>query len=224
MAKKKTGSTFNQPDAEVKESGHLAKVAEAKGQLITIPQMKIGRMKLKLIGDTPLICHAWAQKQIKQMEDKHAKNRTKGNREKRDPEQEYRDSLYPFPGGGFGFPALAFKMAAVTACSSLGKEIPKTLARQAFHVESDHGQLVKIIGEPTMRQDTVRVGIDSADLRYRGEFDPWEVVISITYNEQVMSAKEIVNLFHLAGFAVGVGDWRVEKDGNSGRFHVGAMD
>jgi hypothetical protein len=29
-----------------------------------------------------------------------------------------------------------------------------------------------------------------------------------------------VNLFNVAGFAVGVGEWRPERDGSNGMFHV----
>lgn len=33
-------------------------------------------------------------------------------------------------------------------------------------------------------------------------------------------AEQIVNLFNVAGFACGVGEWRPSKDGSFGTFHV----
>jgi hypothetical protein len=33
-----------------------------------------------------------------------------------------------------------------------------------------------------------------------------------------------VNLFNTAGFGVGIGEWRSEKDGQHGMFHVATTD
>lgn len=113
---------------------------------------------------------------------------------------------------------IAFKAAAVTACTSIGG-ITKVAARQAFHVE---GEMALIEGsEPRMRQDMVRVGMGTADIRYRGEFFPWFTTLTIQFNNRFMSAEQILNMLNTAGFGVGVGEWRPEKDGQYGRFHVG---
>jgi hypothetical protein len=93
-----------------------------------------------------------------------------------------------------------------------------TEARGAFHVD---GEMVAIqAGPPKMRQDMVRVGMGTADVRFRGEFTQWAVDLTVSYNAAALSPEQIVNLFNLAGFGVGVGEWRPEKDGGYGRFHV----
>lgn len=92
-----------------------------------------------------------------------------------------------------------------------------TAARGAFHIQ---GELVEIVGEPKPREDMVRVGMGTADIRYRAEFSPWKVRLSLSYNAGALSPEQIVNLFNIAGFGVGVGEWRPEKDGSYGRFHV----
>jgi hypothetical protein len=73
-----------------------------------------------------------------------------------------------------------------------------------------------------MREDMVRLsGIGNpADLRYRGEFVDWSCAISIKYNTNAVTAEQIVNLFNLGGFSVGVGEWRPEKDGRNGMFSI----
>ena len=71
-----------------------------------------------------------------------------------------------------------------------------------------------------MREDVCRVGMGTADLRYRGQFDPWGVKVRVEINTAVISAEQVVNLFALAGFAVGVGEWRPERNGEYGRFRV----
>jgi hypothetical protein len=46
----------------------------------------------------------------------------------------------------------------------------------------------------------------------------------VKHNANVMSAEQILNLFSTAGFAVGVGEWRPERDGQFGRFHVATAE
>lgn len=190
------------------------KKAEAK-EGIQLPELKIDIISVRLEGDSPLISHAWSEKAKKEMRDKQMK-KAKTAKEARDPERDFVESLYIHPEGGYAFPAIAFKTAAVDACSHVA-DITKVLARGAFHVV---GEYIKIEGEPTMREDMVRIGMGTADLRYRGEFKEWAATIKIRYNKNVLSAEQIVNLFNTAGFAIGVGEWRPQKDGAFGMFHV----
>jgi hypothetical protein len=71
-----------------------------------------------------------------------------------------------------------------------------------------------------MVEDNVRLGGKTADLRYRPYFSGWSILLKITHNANVITQEQVVNLLNLAGFSVGIGDWRPEKDGNAGRFHV----
>lgn len=193
----------------------MQKTKQQATEAITLPPLEIEIITIKLIGDSPLISHAWSEKAKKEMRDKQMK-KAKSAKEAKDPGREYRESLYVHPDGGYAFPSIAFKTAAVDACSHVA-DITKVLARGAFHVV---GEWVKIQGEPTMREDMVRIGMGTADLRYRGEFKTWEVEIAVRYNKRVLSKEQIVNLFNTAGFAIGVGEWRPQKDGAFGMFHV----
>lgn len=205
--------------------------AKAPTTAIELPPLDIQTMKVRLIGDSPLIVHAWSAKAKKAMLDKQMKKATAG-RAAKDPWQDFCESLYwldgmpdePTPAdveaGRFGFPAVAFKNAAVTACTSIGS-MTKVAARQCFHVE---GEFVRIEGGVAQREDVVRVGMGTADLRYRGEFNPWSAEITVRFNAGLMSAAQVVNLFQTAGFAVGVGEWRPERDGPYGRFHVATSE
>jgi hypothetical protein len=187
------------------------------GKKIIPVEFDIRLVELKLVGDSPLICHAWNEKAKRQMLEKQMGVATAG-KEKKDPESDFENSLYPHPDGGYGFPAIAFKSAAVEACTSLSKAITKVQARQAFHVMGD---LVPIAGIPTCREDMVRLKMETADIRFRGEFKEWSCVLTVRYNARVLTIEQIVNLFNIAGFAVGVGEWRPEKNGQYGLFHVG---
>lgn len=186
-------------------------------QQILLPRINIQRIKIKLVGDTPLISHRWSEKAKKEILDKQMK-KPKQAKEKKNPKKEYEDSLYKISNGKYGFPAVAFKASAVNACSHVDG-IRKSTARGAFHIPSE---FIEINGKPSMREDMVTIGGISrvADIRYRGEFKKWSCVFEIKYNANVISAEQIVNLFNTAGFAIGVGEWRPQKNGNFGMFHV----
>jgi len=204
-------------------------VAAAKTAGIELPPLNIQTLKVTLIGDSPLIVHAWSPKALKQMADKQQKKASAG-REAKDPWADFCGSMYwlserpekpteeDVESARFGFPAIAFKAAAVTACTSIGG-VTKVAARQAFHVEGEMVE-IKSAEPPSMREDVTRVGMGVADLRYRGEWQKWSVELLVKFNGNLMSAEQVVSLFDTAGFAVGVGEWRPERDGPYGRFHV----
>lgn len=195
---------------------------------ITLPPLNLKRIDVPIVGDSPLIVHAWSRKAREQMLAKQMKKAGVGKQAK-DPWQDFCESLYWLDGipdepteedvskGRFGFPAIAFKAAAVTAVTSTGG-MSKVMARQCFHIS---GEFIQILGgPPSMREDMCRVGMGVADIRHRGEFDPWAAILPISYNANVISAEQVINLIHAGGFGVGVGEWRPERDGVYGRFHV----
>lgn len=182
---------------------------------IVLPELDLQRIEITLEGDSPLICHKWSEKAKTEMLNKQMKKAVKAKAAK-DPKRDYKESLYEHPEGGYGFPAVAFKAAAVDACSHVAG-ITKVQTRGAFHIDEE---LVKIKGRPNMREDMVRVGMGTADIRYRGEFKKWSTSFVIRFNASVLSAEQIVSLFDVAGFGTGVGEWRPQKNGSYGMFHV----
>ncbi len=207
-------------------------MATAKKEVgIELPPLNLQMMDVVLVGDSPLIVHAWSYKAKKQMLDKQTKA-AKGAREAKDPKADFEASMYRLADGGYGFPSVAFKAAAVTAGTSVAG-LTKIAARQAFAVIGEdvdvkgafegsvsRVNLARVIGEPQMREDLVRVGMGTADLRYRAEFPDWHARILVKYNANVLSEAQILNLLNTAGFAVGVGEWRPERDGQYGCFHI----
>jgi len=217
MAKKAaTNGTVNRIEGiEIKSSA--AETVAQPLKRIELPKLDIRTIRIRLVGDSPLIVHKWSEKAKKQMLDKQMGIASAG-REHKDPQRDFEDSIYRLPDGRPCFPTLAFKAAAVSACTSLGKSVTKVQARQAFHID---GEMAVINGTPQMREDMVKISMGTADIRYRGEFPEWSVELDIRYNTRVLSDEQIMNLFNTAGFAVGVGEWRPERDGAYGMFHVG---
>jgi hypothetical protein len=206
-----------------------------KEEVAVIKEKRLETFPIKLVGSTPLISHAWSEKARNEMLDKQMK-KAKAGREVRNPVADFINSLYwitPKPeemdeagfekavkkGAKFGFPSTAFKSAAASA-GYRGGVMPNVVATHgAFHIEEE---LVKIEGVPVMREDMVRLsGINAAaDIRFRGQFTEWSTTFMVKYNSLAISPEIIVNLFNLAGFSVGVGEWRPEKKGRFGMFYV----
>jgi len=200
---------------------------EQIGEQLVVPSLQIKQVTLKIVGESSLIVHAWSEKAKTMMRDKQQKKGSAG-KEVRNPQADFESSLYVVDPSvpTYGFPAIAFKGAAVNA--ALQVDAKKTQTRIAFHVvngvATPQGDLVPLrYDELRMREDMVRVGMGTADLRYRGEFVNWSCDLAIRYNSRAISLEQLVTLFNAAGFGVGVGEWRPERDGMNGRFRVAEL-
>lgn len=185
---------------------------------IELPPIEIETVQFLLIGDSPLIVHAWSEKAKRQMLDKQMKKASRG-REAKDPQADYEACFYRTEDGGYGFPAIGIKSAMISACRYVSMKM--TEARGAFHIDAE---MLPVNGEPRPREDMVRVGMGTADIRYRPEFPEWSIPATIKFNSGVISAEQIANLLNTAGFGVGIGEWRPERNGSYGRFHVGTSE
>ena len=218
-------------------------MATKKVELIEIRPIELRSVSLRVVGDTPLIMHAWSDKARKEMLDKQTKKTTTKSREAKNPVEDFIRSMYwktPMPtdfsedgfleaiesGARFCFPVTAFKQAAISGAYRKGWIKDKMGARGAFYIEGDEAQMVEIISDvPLMREDNVKVGMGTADLRYRGEFRNWHADLKIKYDVNGnFTLEQIINMFNAGGFACGVGEWRPERDGQYGMFHVESVE
>lgn len=189
-------------------------MAKKTNDIIQLQRPDLRIIAIPITGTAGLIMHKWSEKAKKEMLDKQMKKAKQG-RDAKDPQKDYEDSIYYTADGKFGFPAIGFKAAIVRAGTYSG--MPMTFLRGALHI---NGEFVEIHGLPTMREDMVRVGMGTADIRYRAEFKQWSAVLHIRYNAGVISEEQIANLVLTAGFSVGVGEWRPEKDGQFGTWDI----
>jgi len=206
----------------------------SKTVTINLPEIKLEKHKLYLVGTAPLLVHAFPEKSRKAMIDKQMKN-AKGGRDARDPYAELEASKYILPDGRDGFPAIGFKCSVITACTSLS-DITKVAARQAIKIPGIsmntpgviEGSFVRtsliplVTHPPIMREDVVKLSGPSrtAEMRYRPEYSDWGVVLEIILNGQVISIGQLGSMFQAAGHGVGIGDYRPEKNGDCGTFEL----
>jgi len=222
-----------------------AKKAEQKVE-INIKPLEFERVEITLEGETPLIMHAWAEKAKKEM--LAAQQGTKKGKAKkiRNPVDEFINSMYwltekpEYPeetseeecmrlfdeaierGAKFGFPATSFKQAAIASAYRMGWVKNMVVLRGVFFLESPWGEFLEIKSDkPVMREDMVKLALGTADLRYRGEFRNWSTSFVLRYLKSgEFSLENIINIINAGGQFCGAGEWRVEKDGDFGRFHV----
>ena len=214
-------------------------MAKKEDAIVTIKPIEIKKIKIRIIGDTPLIIHAWSKKAKRMMlETQTRKTKTKA-KEARDPYDDFIQSLYWLEGkpsestpeafseavangARWGFPVSGIKQAANSAAYRLGWVKNQMGLRGAYFLESPDGDLAEVKGcIPTIREDMVRVSSGGADLRYRGEFKNWHIDLTLNYNASGdMTIDQIINCIEAGGYVCGIGEWRPEKDGINGRFHV----
>lgn len=236
-----------------------------KTELIEIKPLEMKEVTVRIVGDTPLIMHAWSAKAKREILYKEVFGKSLG-KDAREPIKDFCSSMYwltPMPEefdentvfeaiktAKFGFPLTAFKQAAISAAYRMGWTKDKMSTRGCFFIEPDASsyysgdlevdlarkainiipnvprteQLVEIHSEtPLMREDMVRVGMGSADIRYRGEFQNWSCDLRIKYNTNgAYRLDQILNMINAGGTVCGIGEWRPERDGQYGLYHIEA--
>lgn len=196
---------------------------EAKGIIEGLKPLRVGTIRLTIRGLAPLIVHAWGKKAMEEMltsqqMSKEEKKKAKEKRRAKDPSADFEDAKYVI-GGKDSFPTIAVKKAMVDAGYALG--ISRSVVRQAVFIVGDYFEIKG--ATCVMREDTVRVGPfgnRQADLRYRPEYQGWSADLEIRFRADMIDPPQLVALLQNAGFSVGLGEWRPQKDGQFGTFEV----
>lgn len=188
---------------------------------IQLQRIERARLIVPIVGVAPLIVHRFDEK-AKEMMLAKMQTATRAKKAPRDPAADFERSMYRLADGAHGFPAVAFKSAMVDA-ARFYDGVKMTELRAALHVEGEGlDQLIRLVApNPRMREDTVRVGMGTADLRYRAEYSPWSAELAVTFVPSMISATSVVAIVDAAGLG-GIGEWRPSKakTGIYGTFRV----
>ena len=210
-----------------------------EAEVIEIRPLEIKSVSVRIVGDTPLIVHAWSEKAKRQMLEAQMKTTKTKAKDIRDPYDDFIQSLYWLEGKpedstpeGFenavksgakwGFPVGAIKQAGNSAAYRMGWVKNQMSLRGSYFLKTEYGDMAEIKGSiPEIREDMVRIGMGSADLRYRGEFKNWHMDLILEYNASGdMTLEQILNVINAGGYTCGIGEWRPEKDGSFGKYHI----
>lgn len=200
------------------------------------------RFSVWIIGDTPLITHAWSQKAKLEMLQKQV-GAVRGGKEKRDPQADYVNSLYEMGDGTYGFPTTGVKNCILSAAHK-DKGIPRSTALGALWLDANMVRVRPALASavcdmplttihggdpdqpkhpPLCREDMVKIGAGLnkvANLAYRAQFTIWGMKITGKYNSAILSDETLGFLIVESGMSSGLGEWRNERKGMFGAFHL----
>lgn len=188
---------------------------------VHIDQIGVETLLVPILGTAPLIVHRFSEKAKRQMLD--AMQGRKSPKEPKNPEADYEGAFYRLRDGSYGFPAIAFKSSTVGG-ARFYSGVTMTALKQYLFFRGEAGEdgqpLVRIEGEPRMREDVVRVGRNGTDLRYRPEFSEWRTQLEVVYVKSALTRGSVLSLIDAGGLGIGVGEWRPEKDGAFGTYRI----
>ena len=229
-ARKKKTETEAPPKRVIPDHTNLAELLSVK------PIFKTATFWI--VGDTPLITHAWSHKAKMAMLQKQVKATTPG-REKRDPQADFVSSLYEMRDGVFGFPVTGVKNCLLAAAHK-DKGIARSAVMASLFLEAEMVRVMPALagaicdlglvriwaGEPEMREDMVKIGSGLnkvASLAYRAQFTHWAIKIEARFNPEVLTPEALAFIVQESGLAFGLGEWRNEKKGIFGAFHLAGI-
>ena len=224
--------------------------ATKKSNVIDVRPINIKTVDVVIVGMTPLLVHAWSHKAKQEILDKQRGKKTGAKHSIKIPMNDYIESLYWLTeqpelgetdeeaeqnyrdaiekGARFGFPCNGIKASIITGAYRAGLDVKQTELRGTFFLEGATDastiDIAEIVGpEPIIREDMVKVGgmSKSADIRYRAEFQQWQIPLRLKYNaEGKYSLEQILNCINFGGFVTGIGEWRPERDGQMGMYQL----
>jgi hypothetical protein len=195
---------------------------KAETGTLQIDALKQGRIRLRLIGTTPMYMNSMSIKAKRDLLLGGGKKTAAQKKElKHDPESEFRASAHTKREGDtfLCFPAPGVKSAMATAALETAGVTKSSVQRLIFLPQ----QKIQVWGKPYLKMDVVRSADmnRTPDVRTRCYLPRWVAEVDIAYTMPTLSAHAIISLLANAGAIVGLGDFRQEKGrGSYGTFAV----
>ncbi|MEO1002928.1 MAG: hypothetical protein AAFX65_07450 [Cyanobacteria bacterium J06638_7] len=190
---------------------------------ITPPNMR--EVQFRIVGESPLVINKFSAKARAQMIATQEAGQTAKSRKKREPKdftQIGHDARHVSTEGWDGIHAAAFRNAAISACRAAGFVMTK--AKLAIFVvadgldRDDMTPLVRLTkGEPTIITSSCRNATGVIDLRPRPHYFPWEAVLRIRHDADVLTVTDVANLIARVGAQVGIGEGRPDSKASAGQ-------
>lgn len=216
----------------------LEKVERERGDIVA-PRTKIVTLEVVGIGEPSILkVHQMTEKTRKQIEEAQIQKSAettivkKPRRAPKDPWAEFVDAAYVLPGKTYPFTAKPvgsfFPPAKDTfgfPCKGIGAGIKDVL--KGYGYSPMERRAVWVIGDlMPLKYDKLwfkavpcRVGpYKTADYHYPHIFLGWSGIISIRYDEDVISLTQVVNAANRAGLYCGLGEERPSSPKNQGTY------
>lgn len=190
----------------------MKKIAEVKS-------LQLGEIEIKVKGVTPLLM----EKMDEEVVEKYNKKKAGKSVEKKHSELEedkVEDKIHYDEKGNVVFPSAGFYKGMIEVAPYIDTIKYKKTVRGSIRMMEG---LIPITFKKKKTNTTWgrTSGISKAPRKIvRPEFEDWSCTLKIRYNTKQITAEQIVNLVNLAGFHMGVGGWRPEKEGMYGQYEV----
>lgn len=189
-------------------------------KVINIKPLKIGRIKVKVIGRTPYLPEPMDMSVLERYNQKKSKQTYKKDDIS---EEEKSEAKYYFTEKGKkGIPVRAFYNSMIRASSYIFdkkdggmRNVKEGVSILGNIIPLNYKREVKVIhwGRTSGMTGAPRKII-------RNSFEDWSCEFELEYNQEQLSPEHIINILNWAGFHIGVGGFRKEKTGNYGSFYV----
>lgn len=197
---------------------------EPKEQGVVIRAINLQTVGVKIVGRSPYVMNRFSEKAKQRMmkvQKEGAVARSKKVREPKDFKAEMEGATHRADEGWCGIPAPAFRNAMISACRTVGYKM--THAKLAIGIEEDGFDandgmpLVKIHGVPKMCTLPCRNADGSCDIHPRPMWKPgWTAKVRVSYDADMFTATDVLNLLVRAGLQVGIGAGRNDSRQSAG--------
>lgn len=182
---------------------------------ISIAPINLATANFKIKGMTPLLMDKMPQDTLQAILDKQS-GVGKTGKKVRDIENEIKQAIHRLPDGSVGFPAAGFLSGMIESTSFVGdKFFSKKLIRGLKIINGVNG-LIQI---KYKKQDILQHNIES-NSKMTPQFHDWECDLTIQFDRNNVSEKDIAILINYAGFYYGIGIWspRCKSGGSFGMY------
>ena len=174
--------------------------AKKTSDAISIPVIKQGPIKIRLIGQTTMYFNSMSAKATRDLLVGAGRKTAAEKKEiKHNPEQEFADSMHPQPEGDplLCFPAAGVKGAMATAALEPAGVNKTSVNRLIFLPQTN----INIWGKPYLKIDVVRSADmnRTPDMRTRAYLPNWCAEVEIRFATPNFSARSISSLLQNAG-------------------------
>jgi len=189
---------------------------EKKKQIVGIAPIRVGVVRVPVMGKTPLLMDRFPDAAKEQILAKQTGVSKGGKNKIRDTKQETQEAVHITSTGKIGFPAAGFKRGMMECTSFVGdKFFSKKLVSGAVRIINAEDGLIPI---KCKKQDVLEHNVGNVT-KFTPQFHDWECELVIQYDENNISAQDIITLVNYAGFYNGIGSWRPKgRDGGSGEY------
>ena len=186
----------------------------------------IEMVSFRITGVSPLLHHNPDGMVAPPVEEEVTKKKAKRD----STEEEARKHAYIDENGLFYLKSRAFRNAIIDACAGarIGKLAATTAMRGSIFTTVQRVTLLDPDTDKPLKKyvvDTQRAVVnDCGILRSRPRFDRWACNLDLEMIAGKVTSEILLEMLNVAGHAIGVGDFRIQKGGEYGRFVATLLD